>query len=341
MKKLISIALVFIILGCLGCSEKINSSRTVVTLEKDWQFIREDAAGGEKPGTDTAGWETVTVPHDWAIKGPFDKQIDIQIVRVEQDLEKVALERTGRTGALPHIGVGWYRKSFTLPEFKKGKKALLAFDGAMSDAHVFVNGKEVGNWPFGYNYFYFDISEYLKDGENLLAVRLENLPFSSRWYPGAGIFRKVQIIVKDEVSFKHWGTFITTPIISDERAKINIKSEINGKNVKVVTEITDADGQVVATGNSDDMSNGQIELNIEIKNPKLWSPETPYLYTAHSKLYQGDALKDELITRFGIRSISYDRDKGFIFNGKVRKFKGVCLHHDLGPLGAAVNKVGM
>ena len=280
----------------------------------------------------------MTVPHDWAIKGPFDKDIDKQDVRVEQDLEKVARERTGRTGALPHIGVGWYRKNFTLPEFRKGKKALLTFDGAMSDSHVFLNGRNVGNWPSGYNYFYFDISDYLKEGENLLAVRLENLPESSRWYPGAGIYRKVQIIVKDQASFKHWGTFVTTPYISDDMAKVNIKSAVNGKNVNVITDIKDADGKTVASGRSDEIFGNKIELNIGVANPKLWSPETPYLYTAHSRLYQGDQLKDELVTRFGVRSVVFDRDKGMLLNGKVTKFKGVCLHHDQGPLGAAVNK---
>ena len=337
MAKPLSITMTLALILNLGCAAQ-NTARTVVHLEKNWQFINEDVAGAERPETDTAGWETVSVPHDWAIKGPFDKEVDKQVVRVTQDLEKEARERTGRTGALPHIGIGWYRKSFTLPEYKKGKKAILVFDGAMSDAHVFVNGKEVGNWPFGYNYFYFDISEYLKDGENLLAVRLENLPFSSRWYPGAGIYRKVQIIVKDEVNFQQWGTFITTPYISDELAKINIKSAVNGENVKVVTEIKDADGKIVAAHSSDKMFGNQIEQNIGVPYPKLWSPETPYLYTAHSKLYQGTELKDELVTRFGIRSVVFDRDKGMVLNGKVRKFKGVCLHHDLGPLGAAVNK---
>ncbi|MCF7958114.1 MAG: DUF4982 domain-containing protein [Phycisphaerae bacterium] len=338
MKKLFSVALVLIL--NLGCSAE-NNARTVSDLENNWLFINKEVADAQMPQTKTTDWETVSVPHDWAIKGPFDKEIDKQVVQVTQDLEKVAKERTGRTGALPHIGVGWYRKNFTLPEFKKGKKALLVFDGAMSDAHVFLNGKKIGNWPFGYNYFYFDISDDLKDGENLLAVRLENLPFSSRWYPGAGIFRKVQIIVKDQVNFKQWGTFLTTPFISDETAKVNIKSAVNGNNVKVVTEIRDADGKIVAIGSSDSLVANTIEQSMTVARPKLWSPETPYLYTAHSKLYQGDELKDELLTRFGIRTVVYDRDKGFVLNGKVRKFKGVCLHHDLGPLGAAVNRAAL
>jgi len=338
MKKLISIT--FVLIFNLGCVAQ-NNTRTVINLEKNWRFINKEVAGAEMPEASTANWETVTVPHDWAIKGPFDKHIDVQAVRVTQDLEKVAKERSGRTGALPHIGIGWYRKSFSLPEFKKGKQALLVLDGAMSDAHVFLNGKEVGNWPCGYNYFYFDISDYLKDGENLLAVRLENLPESSRWYPGAGIYRKVQIIVKDQVNFQQWGTFITTPYISEKVAKVNIKSEVNGKNVKLVTEIKDADGNVKAIYTSDKMFDNQIEQNIGVTNPKLWSPDSPYLYTANLKLYQGDNLKDELTTRFGIRSIAYDRDKGFLLNGKVTKFKGVCLHHDQGPLGTALNKAAL
>jgi beta-galactosidase len=335
MKNLITITLALIF--NLGCFAQ-NSPRTLVPLEKDWLFINKEVAGAEMPETDPAGWETVSVPHDWAIKGPFDKTIDRQVVRVTQDLEKVARERTGRTGALPHIGIGWYRKAFTLPEYKPGRKALLEFDGAMSDAHVFINGRKVGNWPFGYNYFYFDISKYLKKGENLLAVRLENLPFSSRWYPGAGIYRNVRIIVKDKVGFKHWGTFVTTPFVSDEMAKVNIKSTVNGENVKVVTVIKDAEGKVVATHGSTEMFGNQIEQNLGVPHPQLWSPETPYLYTAHSKLYQSAKLKDEQVTRFGIRTVVYDRDKGMLLNGKVTKFKGVCLHHDLGPLGAAVNK---
>lgn len=318
-----------------------NNSRKTILLEDNWQFINHEVAGAEKPGTKTESWKMVSVPHDWAIKGPFDKEIDKQTVAVLQDQEKVATEKTGRTGALPHIGIGWYRKSFVLPDFKKGKQALLVFDGAMSDAQVFVNGMKVGNWPYGYSYFYFDISRYLKDGENLLAVRLENKPFSSRWYPGAGIYRKVQIVVKDEVSFDQWGTFITTPYVSGNVAKVNIKSQVNGKNVKVVTEIKDSDGTIISTNSTTEVFGNRIEQNIAVPNPKIWDIETPNLYTAYLKLYKGNELKDELIVRFGIRSMVYERGKGLVLNGKVTKFKGVCLHHDLGPLGAAINRAAL
>ena len=332
----------FLIITFLLATFSSNSQlRNTILLDDNWQFINEEVVGAEKPETSTANWETISIPHDWAIKGPFDKEIDKQMVRVTQDMENKAKERTGRTGALPHIGIGWYRKTFELPEFGNGKKALLIFDGAMSDAHVFINGEKVGNWPFGYNYFYFDISEQIKKGENILAVRLENLPFSSRWYPGAGIYRKVEIIVKDEVNFQQWGTFVTTPFVSDDVAKVNIKSNINGENVKVVTEIKDAKGKVVTSNTSDEVFGNMVEQNIAVQNPKLWDIETPYLYTAHSKLYQNNELKDELITRFGIRSVEYKRGKGLVLNGKATKFKGVCLHHDLGPLGAAVNKAAV
>ncbi len=340
MKRIILISIAFIFFAV--CSAQKNNSRQVVLLEDNWQFINEEVVGAEKPETNTESWKTVSVPHDWAIKGPFDKEIDKQMVRVAQDMDKTALERTGRTGALPHIGIGWYRKSFELQEFEEGKKALLVFDGAMSDAQVFVNGEKVGSRPYGYSYFYFDISEYVKKGEeNILAVRLENLPFSSRWYPGAGIYRKVQIIVKDEVNFEQWGTFITTPFISEKSAKVNIKTNVNGENVWIETEIKDMDGNVIASQKSKEKFGNQIEQNIAVSNPQIWDIETPYLYTAHSKLYQGNELKDELVTRFGIRSVVYERGKGLVLNGEVTKFKGVCLHHDLGPLGAAVNKAAL
>jgi len=315
----------------------IAQVRDIVTLDAGWKFKNEEVAGAEEPLFSDEDWETVEVPHDWAIKGPFDQNIDAQRVKVQQDMDTIARMRTGRTGALPHIGVGWYRKTFELPSFREGKKALLLFDGAMSDAHVWINGQKVGNHPYGYAYFYFDISPYLKEGENVLAVRLENLANSSRWYPGAGIYRKVQIMVKDEVCFQHWGTFITTPIVTNEVAQVNIKSDVEGTGLKVHTEIKDAAGQVVASNTSHESFGSRFEQNLAVTNPDIWDLDTPSLYTAHMKLYQGEELKDEQTIRFGIRSVVYERGKGLVLNGKVTKFRGVCLHHDLGPLGAAVN----
>ncbi len=329
----------FFFIACLftACSSE-QVPRHVYTLEEGWKFINQDIENGQKPGINTDTWETVTIPHDWAIKGPFDKEIDKQTVRIEQNQENTATEKTGRTGALPYIGVGWYRKSFEVPEFQKGKKVLLVFDGAMSEPQVFINGEKVGEWKYGYAYFYFDITRYLKpEKENLLAVRLENLGESSRWYPGAGLYRKVQLVVKDNTSFKQWGTFITTPHVSETSAQVNIKSEIDGENIKVVSEIRDEKGNVVASGNTEQLFGSKAEQNLAVPNPQLWDTETPHLYFATMKLYSGNELKDEQTIRFGIRDVKYERGKSLVLNGKVTKFKGVCLHHDLGPLGAAVN----
>lgn len=330
------------ILAFMSTTSLLNAqTRSLITLDKNWQFLNSDLNDAQNPQTPTDDWETVDVPHDWAIKGPFDKEIDAQLVKVQQDMDTIAKMRTGRTGALPHIGVGWYRNTFELPQFKEGKQALLIFDGAMSDAHVWVNGQKVGNHPYGYAYFYFDISAYLKEGENLLAVRLENKPFSSRWYPGAGIYRKVQILVKDEVSFEQWGTFITTPFVSNDKAQVNIKTKVQGSDVRIETEIKDASGKVVSSVSTDEQFGNTLEQNIAVSNPNIWDVETPHLYTAHLKLYKGNELKDEQEIRFGIRSVVYERGKGLILNGKVTKFKGVCLHHDLGPLGAAINTAAL
>ncbi|WP_347839422.1 beta-galactosidase GalB [uncultured Draconibacterium sp.] len=332
----------FLVILFASCAKTETTTRTTQSLSNEWKFINEDITHAQLPETDVSHWETVDIPHDWAIKGPFNKEIDAQKVQVTQDMEKTARLRTGRTGALPHIGVGWYRKTFKVPALMSGQKVLLVFDGAMSDAHVWINGTKVGNHPYGYAYFYFDISEHIKPGqENLLAVRLENKESSSRWYPGAGIYRKVQLIVKNQVNFKQWGTFISTPFVSEEMAQVNIKAEINGEDVKVLTEIKDADGKLVASNTSNEIFGNKTEQNIAVPNPKLWDIETPYLYTATMKLYQGNTLKDEQNIRFGIRSVEYKRGFGLVLNGNVTKFKGVCLHHDLGPLGAAVNKAAL
>jgi beta-galactosidase len=323
------------------CLHSAAQTRAVKELTS-WKFTKGEQVLASKIDFDDSAWESVTVPHDWAIYGPFDKEIDKQMVKIVQNNEEKASEKTGRTGALPFIGVGWYRTTVNVPEFSSGKQALITFDGAMSKAEVYVNEKKVGNWSYGYNYFYFDISNYLLAGKsNVIAVRLENKPFSSRWYPGAGLYRKVCLIVKDQSSFKHWGHFITTPFISGEVAKVNVRSQVQGENLTIKTLIKDAKGNVVAENTASERFADEIEQNIAVKNPNLWSPEMPYLYTAELKLFQGDVLKDSEVVRFGIREIKYTAAKGFELNGKVTKFKGVCLHHDLGPIGTAINKAAL
>ncbi|WOD42813.1 beta-galactosidase GalB [Hwangdonia lutea] len=321
------------------CSVSGQTDRQVITLEKNWKFIKADVKNAQQIAFDDSTWETVTVPHDWAIKGPFDKEIDKQTVAIVQNGEKVATEKTGRTGALPYIGVGWYRNQFSLPNFSSEKKVILLFEGAMSEPEIFLNGKKIGSWNYGYSYFYFDITEHiLANQPNTLAVKLTNVGLSSRWYPGAGLYRNVRLIVKNKTSINQWGTFITTPLITKNLAKVHVKTKVSGKQLKLVTTIKDADGKIVATNTTETIFDNEFEQNIAVKNPVLWSPENPYLYTAVSQLYAENILKDETETRFGIRDINYEAERGFSLNGKITKFKGVCLHHDLGPIGTAINK---
>lgn len=316
--------------------------RTVTELKEGWKFSKGHYEQAYQPDFADNDWQTVKVPHDWAIYGPFDKEIDKQVVAIEQNGEKTASEKTGRTGSLPYIGEGWYRKAFSLPQYKKGQQVLLLFEGAMSEPRVYLNGRKIGEWNYGYNYFYFDITDQFRPGQqNLLAVQLTNVGQSSRWYPGAGLYRNVSVIVKNAASINQWGTFITTTLVSGNMAKVNIKTKVSGKNVKLITQIMDAGGDAVATDTAGQLFGNEFEQNIRVADPHLWSPETPYLYKAVTRLYVGSELQDELTTRFGIRTISYQPVTGFSLNGKTRKFKGVCLHHDLGPLGTAINKAAL
>lgn len=327
----------------------LGQTRSVVTLEKGWKFTREDNPQSKEAVYDDSNWESVRVPHDWAIYGPFDKSNDIHRMAIVQDGQTSAIEHYGRTGGLPFTGAGWYRINFTIPELSDSKRVTVKFDGAMSNARVYVNGKEAGFWPYGYNTFYFDITDLLNDNgrDNTLAVRLENLEEGSRWYPGAGLYRNVHIITTNDSHIPVWGTYITTPEVNDEFAKVDVKTKVvtagedyNGKGVyKLVTEILDGDAKLVSSTESVLTTFDQNEFSqaLIVENPKLWDIKQPNLYKAVSKLYKDDQLVDEYNTTFGIRTIEVVADKGFYLNGRLVKFQGVCLHHDLGPLGAAVN----
>ena len=319
----------------------LHAQRGEYLLEKGWKFTKGEVSNAEMPAFNDAKWETVDIPHDWAIFGPFDKNNDLQNVAVTQNFETQASLKTGRTGGLPYVGIGWYRTTF---HSTPGKQTTLIFDGAMSEARVFVNGKEACFWPCGYNSFYCDVTSLVnEDGKNnTLAVRLENRPQSSRWYPGAGLYRNVHVVTTEKIHVPVWGTQITTPYVKDEYASVCLRTTIlNAEKTEltVVTDIMDADGQVVSTKtNKGVINHGQpFTQNFIVERPKLWSPETPVLYKAVSRIYSGDTLLDTYSTRFGIRTIEYIADKGFYLNGKRRKFQGVCNHHDLGPLGAAIN----
>lgn len=318
------------------------AQRCETLLKKGWRFSQEDSRQAALKDYDDSHWQEVKVPHDWAIYGPFDRKHDLQTVAVTQDGETKATLKTGRSGGLPYIGTGWYRTTF---DATPGRMVSLVFDGAMSEARVWVNGQEVGEWPFGYNSFHFDVTPYLNsDGSpNQLAVRLENKPFSSRWYPGAGLYRDVRVVETDSIHVPVWGTHITTPHVGDDFATVNLLVKIENPgagNLTVETDIVSPEGKVEASRVTRGRVNHglPIEQNFEITSPALWSPESPALYVARTVIKdENGKVVDKYDTRFGIRSIEIIPGRGFFLNGKPRKFQGVCNHHDLGPLGAAVN----
>lgn len=338
MKRILTAAL-----AALTCAAAtLAGPRQEVLLEKGWMFTKGD--GDYAPVVvDDSAWEQVRVPHDWAIYGPFDANNDAQVVAITQNFERRASLKTGRTGGLPYVGVGWYRLKFDVPDFGEGKCAELLFDGAMSQAKVYVNGKYVGEWPYGYNSFHFDVTEFLNpDGRgNVLAVRLENLPESSRWYPGAGLYRNVHLIVTDEVHVPVWGTQLICSEISERSAKVDLKVSLAGEASRIRTVIYGPDGRKVAVRRRSKPFDAGREQKLRIRRPKLWSPESPSLYKAVTTVYAHGKAVDEYTTTFGVRSIELVADKGFFLNGKMRKFQGVCNHHDLGPLGSAVNEAAL
>lgn len=318
-----------------------QAQRVEVLLDKGWKFAKGDYPEAPQPDYNDQKWDVVTVPHDWAIYGPFDVKNDLQTVAVAQNFEQKATLKTGRTGGLPYVGTGWYRTRFDVPA---GKQASLVFDGAMSEARVYVNGREACFWPFGYNSFHCDVTGLLnKDGQdNVLAVRLENKPQSSRWYPGAGLYRNVRLVLTEAVHVPVWGTHLTTPHVDEDFASVRLLTSVvnaGNKEVRIVTDIVSPDGKVVAAKDDKRRINHGLpfEQNFVVDTPALWSPESPALYKAVSRIYVDGRQVDEYVTRFGIRRIELIADKGFYLNGKRRKFQGVCNHHDLGPLGAAVN----
>lgn len=324
------------------CHAEVSSSRVETSLKDGWRFHRGEADGAFMPAYDDSGWDRVSVPHDWAITGPFSIENDLQTVQIVQNMETKASLKTGRTGGLPYVGIGWYRTEFSVPD---GMTAELLFDGAMSGARVYVNGHEVCFWPYGYSPFHCDVTPYLnKSGSNILAVRLENLPFSSRWYPGAGLYRNVHLVCTSaKAHIPVWGTFVSTPSVHKDMASvslgISLVSDKENIDIEYCTDIISPEGEKVASRRSVALyhkGDSHVQKFL-VKEPKLWSPEHPYLYKALTRILVDGVVTDEYETRFGIRSIEFIPEKGFYLNGEHRKFKGVCNHHDLGPLGAAVS----
>ena len=317
-------------------------------LQDDWQFSR-----------DQQTWQKVSVPHDWAISGPFDKKWDLQTVAITQNGETQATEKSGRSGSLPWIGEGFYKRTITIPSGFKGHAELL-FDGAMSEPAVFLNGQKAGYWAYGYNTFRVDITPYIHEGENLMEVNLKNMEESSRWYPGAGIYRPVKLVLTPTIHIDDWSLFARTLTIGKGKAELEVDMQVlphwdlDDHQVDVPKDedviypvannfsftLLDAEGnEVASSGSVGFFYNAHARLTV--KDPKLWSPESPYLYKLVARFGMDHVVYDEKTVNVGIRTVRVSKEKGFQLNGVTRKLKGVCLHHDLGPLGAAVNKAAL
>ena len=321
----------------------INSWGQEQTLQKRWKFSREDNPEFSESAYNDAHWQSVTVPHDWAIYGPFDMENDIQRTAIKQDGQKAAIEHTGRTGGLPFVGVGWYRTTFDVSTLTNDKEVFVQFDGAMSNPEVYINGQKAGEWHNGYNTFFLNITPYVKAKDNTLAVRLNNLTQMSRWYPGAGLYRNVHIITKNKTHIPIWGIQITTPEVTNNFAKVVVNTEfVAAKKEAIAAETTifNQRGEKVAHSSSQATAytTDKITTELYIDKPLLWDIGKPNLYKAVTKLYENGQLKDEVSTTFGVRTIELKPNDGLYLNGRKIKIQGVCMHHDLGALGAAVNE---
>jgi len=298
------------------------------SFDFNWKFLKGDAPGAQDPAFNDASWRTLDVPHDWSIEGPYSEQEIAQ-------------------GSLP-TGVGWYRKRFRLPESYKGKKVFIEFDGVFENSEVWINGQYLGKRPFGYIGFQYDMTPHVNFGarDNVVAVRVDNSNQpNSRWYTGSGIYRHTWLNVTNPVHVAHWGTFVTTPQVSEKAATVQVKTRVQNEGTSaarcvLVTTLLDRDGKEIAsTETSQDISaRGEYEFvqTLRVENPNLWSVENPYLYSVRSTLRDQNQVADVYDTSMGIREIVFDADKGFLLNGQRVKIKGVCLHHDAGSVGAAV-----
>jgi beta-galactosidase len=339
-----------------------SSPRSRESLNADWRFERGDPEGAgdslnykrlkaglldpsnadvptvefAEPAFDDGEWREIDLPHDWGIEGPFDQALP------------------GENAKLPYSGIGWYRKRFDLPTSDRGRQISLDVDGAMSYASVWINGRYVGGWPYGYTSWHVDLTPYVHfGGANVLAIRLDNPPLSSRWYPGGGIYRNVWLTKTSPVHVGQWGVQITTPEISDEATTVYISVTIENDSpddatIDVGTRIyrLSADGKLSTSPDDETSSPSEtvsgdsaatVQLSAVVPRPQLWSPEHPHLYVAEITISVGEQVLDRYRTTFGIRSIEFTANEGFLLNGEPCEIQGVCLHHDLGPLGATFN----
>ena len=316
-----------LLLCCASLTTALAGSKSLQSFNADWRFYKGNTLGAENAKVSDDNWRKLDLPHDWAIEGPFD------------------IKYNARNGGLPFHGTAWYRKSFTMPKEADGKVVNIIFDGAMNDARVWVNGEYVGRRPYGYVGFAFDISKYLKyDGsKNLIAVRLQPQDLSARWYPGAGLYRNVWMSVNEPVHIPLWGTFVSTPTVTDKLAVVNVETDVVNKGgtdalAKVEYIISDANNKEVGkkTTKLTIPAMGKMSAGawINVNNPVKWDIYKPNMYKMTTKVYIANTLVDVDETPFGIRSILFNTD-GFFLNGRKVRLNGVCLHHDNGPLGAA------
>jgi beta-galactosidase len=301
-----------------------------LSFNDDWRFHLGNVSNGQDAGLNDAQWRQLDLPHDWSIEGEFSERHPAG---------------TGG-GALPG-GIGWYRKTFTLQATAQGKLVFVEFDGVYRNSEVWINGHYLGKRPYGYSSFAYELTPHLSYGSktNVLAVKVDNSQQpNSRWYSGSGIYRNVWLTTLDPVHIEHWGTYVTTPVVNEREAKVEVKTKIKNSSqggVNLTTTILDATGRDVARvkdiGVAAKGSYKEVTQTLTVAAPGLWSDERPYLYKVVSTLEHGGKVVDVYETPLGIRTFRFDVDKGFFLNGKPVKIRGVCNHHDLGSLGAAVN----
>ena len=304
-------------------------SRKIISMDANWRFHKGDVTGAELSSFHDADWRQLNIPHDWSIEG-----------------ENLRDNPGGGSIGFFPTGIGWYRKTFDVKSFDKKKCYSIEFDGVYMNSTVWINGHELGTWPYGYSSFSYDLTPYLRKSGNVLTVKVDNSQqTNSRWYTGSGIYRHVRLVETAPIHFAKWGVFNSTQKLTEQEATVRIKSDIengetNGRQLVVRHEVIDASGMSVAKGEQKiNIAAGEKKNNEQIlivNNPKMWDLEHPYLYTLRSTLLDGKRVIDVVDNALGIRTIEYPLDKGFLLNGKQVKMKGVNLHHDGGAVGAAV-----
>ena len=327
-------------------------------LKYDWQFSRDEKIVlkdliQDNLNDDSIKWEKIRVPHDWAICGPFNRFNDLQITRITQDGEVDDHEHNGRTGGLPHVGIGYYRKEIIIDEDLKNRCVFFDFDGVMSNSQIFLNGEKIGGRNFGYSSFRVDVTEAVRVGTNVLVVVAENKPEASRWYPGAGIYRNVRLNIVHKIHFNHWGIFAycNSAVIAEKNAVVNLEIECNNfsdfaqKNCDILVDLITPSGEILS--NVVELKNFRIKKNaenkiltkLEVNSPIFWDIDNPELYQLELVLKDSVTIEVFDVQRisFGIRKIKFSNENGFELNERRVDIRGVCMHHDLGPLGAAVN----